>query len=112
MAFQETSKKFGEVQGGGRQCVVFSCVEGNDPTHFDHVPKPQTGGKQADLMLTPLELIDRIAALVPVPRTHRHRYFGVLAPNSPLRAAVTALAHAVPVRAPQVPAVQPEITAT
>ena len=26
------------------------------------------------------------------PRTHRHRYFGVLAPNSPLRAAVTALA--------------------
>jgi hypothetical protein len=34
----------------------------------------------------------RIAALVPPPRTHRHRYFGVLAPNSPLRAAVTALA--------------------
>ena len=32
------------------------------------------------------------AALVPPPRTHRHRYFGVLAPNSPLRAAVTALA--------------------
>ena len=23
--------------------------------------------------------------LVPPPRTHRHRYFGVLAPNSPLR---------------------------
>jgi hypothetical protein len=44
------------------------------------------------LHLTPLELIARIAALVPPPRTHRHRYFGVLAPNSPLRAAVTALA--------------------
>ncbi len=29
---------------------------------------------------------------LPPPRTHRHRYFGVLAPNSPLRAAVTALA--------------------
>ena len=43
-------------------------------------------------MLSPLELIDRIAALVPPPRTRRHRYFGVLAPNSPLRAAVTALA--------------------
>ncbi len=42
--------------------------------------------------LTPLELINRIAALVPPPRTHRHRYFGVLAPNSPLRTAVTALA--------------------
>lgn len=40
----------------------------------------------------PLELIERIAALVPPPRTHRHRYFGVLAPNSPLRTAAVALA--------------------
>jgi len=39
------------------------------------------------LQLTPLELIERIAALVPPPRRHRHRYFGVLAPNSPLRTA-------------------------
>jgi len=54
------------------------------------------GGKVAELVLTPLELIARIAALVPPPRTHRHRYFGVLAPNSPLRAAVTAMAIAVP----------------
>jgi hypothetical protein len=45
-----------------------------------------------ELHLTPLELIERIAALVPPPRTHWHRYFGVLAPNSSLRAAVTALA--------------------
>ena len=29
---------------------------------------------------------------MPPPRTHRHRYFGVLAPNSPHRVAVTALA--------------------
>jgi hypothetical protein len=36
-------------------------------------------GTQVDeITLTPLELIDRIAALVPQ-RTHRHRYFGVLA---------------------------------
>jgi len=45
-------------------------------------------------VLTPLELIDRIAVLVPPPRTHRHRYYGVLAPNAPLRSAVTALAPA------------------
>jgi hypothetical protein len=64
-----------------------------------HCPKPQTGGKRADLVLTPLELIDRIAALVPPPRTHRHRYFGVLAPNSPLRAAVTAMAQTAPAQA-------------
>jgi len=37
-------------------------------------------------------LIPPGAALVPPPRTHRHRYFGVLAPNSPLRAAAVALA--------------------
>ena len=36
-----------------------------------HCPKSQSGGKQADLVLSPLELIERIAALVPPPRTHR-----------------------------------------
>jgi hypothetical protein len=41
-------------------------------------------------MLTPLELIDHLAALIPPPRLHRHGYHGVLAPNSPLRAAATA----------------------
>ena len=51
-------------------------------------------------MLTPLELIDKIAALAPRPRTHRHRYYGVLAPNAPLRAAVTALAPAAVPPAP------------
>ncbi len=61
-----------------------------------HCPKPQSGGKQADLVLSPLDLIERIAALVPPPRTHRHRYYGVLAPASPLRAVVTAMAQAGP----------------
>ncbi len=40
-------------------------------------------------------LIARIAALVHSPRTHQHRYFGVLTPNSPLRAAVTVMAAAM-----------------
>jgi hypothetical protein len=55
-------------------------------------------GAQADeLHLTPLELIARLAVLVPPPppsthrHRHRHRYFGVLAPHSPHRAAVTAM---------------------
>ena len=39
---------------------------------------------------TPLEFMDRLAALIPPPRRHRHRCYGVLAPNSPLRPAVTA----------------------
>ena len=54
-----------------------------------HNPKPRSDSPR-DLVLTPLELIDKIAALIPPPRAHRHRYYGVLAPNSPMRAAVTA----------------------
>jgi len=63
-----------------------------------HNPKPRSDSPR-DLVLTPLELIDKIAALIPPPRAHRHRYYGVLAPNSPMRAAVTALAP-MPVIAP------------
>jgi len=55
------------------------------------LPKPTPDGR-TQLILSPLELIGRIAARVPPPRQHRHRYYGVLAPNSPLRSAVTALA--------------------
>jgi hypothetical protein len=56
-----------------------------------HNPKPRSDSPR-ELVLTPLELIDKIAALIPPPRAHRHRYFGVLAPNSPMRADVTAMA--------------------
>ncbi len=63
-----------------------------DPEHLvDESIKPGPGGS-VSLLLTPLELIERLAALIPPPRRHRHRYFGVLAPNAPLRAAVTGLA--------------------
>ncbi len=55
-----------------------------------HLPKPTPDGHTV-LHLTPLELIGRIAALVPAPRVHRHRYYGVLVPNARLRLAVTAL---------------------
>jgi hypothetical protein len=55
-----------------------------------HLPKPTPDGHTV-LQLTPLELIGRIAALVPAPRVHRHRYYGVLAPNARWRPAVTAL---------------------
>ena len=45
-----------------------------------------------ELQLSASEFLDRIALLIPPPRKHRHRYFGVLAPNSPWRAQVTAQA--------------------
>ena len=70
--------------------LVYRCAKQQSEPSSD-----KRGTKADELHLTPLELIARIAALVPPPRTHRHRYFGVLAPNSPHRAAVTALATSV-----------------
>jgi hypothetical protein len=35
-------------------------------------PKPQPDGR-TELRLSPLELIERLAALIPPPRLHRHR---------------------------------------
>ena len=65
--------------------LVYRCGKG-------HTEPLQSDKYSGELVLTPLELINRIAQLVPPPRTHRHRYYGVLAPNSPLRGAVTAMA--------------------
>ena len=67
--------------------MVYRCAKQRSEPSSD-----KRGAKADEMHLTPLRLIERIAALVPPPRTHRHRYFGVLATNSPLRAAVTALA--------------------
>jgi hypothetical protein len=70
-----------------------TSTSGSTPDSRSKIIQPRVRGAKTDeLHLTPLELIERIAALVPPPRTHRHRYFGVLAPNSPLRCAVTAMA--------------------
>ena len=57
-----------------------------DPEHLVYESvKPGPGGS-VSVILTPMQLLDRLAALIPPPRRHRHRYVGVLAPNSPLRA--------------------------
>jgi hypothetical protein len=50
-------------------------------------PRPQSDGR-TELRLTPLELIERLTALIPPPRLHRHRYHGVpRRPQSCLRVA-------------------------
>ena len=41
------------------------------------------------IVLEPLDLMARLAALVPPPRMHLTRYHGVFAPHSKLRAAIT-----------------------
>jgi len=68
--------------------LVYHCGKGHTN---DHGPL-QCDKYCGERVLTPLELIERIAQLVPPPRTHRHRCYGVLVPNSPLLAAVTATA--------------------
>src|SRR5947208_9516264 len=40
------------------------------------------------IRLTPLELLEKLAALVPLPRVHLVRYAGCLAPHSTLREAI------------------------
>ncbi len=55
------------------------------------LPRPQPDGHGV-LTLTPLQFLDRLAALIPPPRRHRHRYHGAFAPNAALRPLVTAQA--------------------
>jgi hypothetical protein len=82
------STKDGSTQG---ETLVYRCAKQHSEPG-SHYNSDNRGTKADEITLTPLELIARIAALVPPPRTHRHRYYGVLAPNSPLRQVVTALA--------------------
>jgi hypothetical protein len=74
--------------------LVYRCAKQHSEPGSDRYDQrnAKRGVRADEITLTLLELIDRIAKLVPPPRTHRHRYFGVLAPNSPHRAAVVALA--------------------
>jgi len=54
--------------------------------------KSTQSGASVVIELTPFEFLGRLAALIPPPRRHRHRYHGVSAPNHPLRSVVTAFA--------------------
>jgi hypothetical protein len=75
---------------GARPPFALERLEGRDEHRvISRLPKPRRDGATA-LSLTPRELIDHLAGLIPPPRRHRHRYHGVLAPNSPRRAAATA----------------------
>ena len=48
--------------------LVYRCAKQQSEPGSD-----KRGTKVDELRLTPLELIERIAALVPPPRMHRHR---------------------------------------
>jgi hypothetical protein len=59
------------------------------------LPEPDLHGL-TELVLTPIELLERISRLIPPPRVHRHRYHGVLAPNARFRPAVVAIGRDAP----------------
>ncbi len=56
------------------------------------LPAPDLSGRTA-LRLSAFEFLDRLAAILPPPRIHRHRYHGAFAPNASLRSLVTDRAH-------------------
>ena len=81
------------LRKAGRELIYRCAKQHSEPGSDRRDYRSAKRGVRADeLHLTPLELIARLAALVPPPLAHRHRYYGVLAPNSPLRAAAVALA--------------------
>src|SRR5437870_12834746 len=51
------------------------------------LPNPWSDGTTG-IRLSPLELVEKLAALVPLPRVHLVRYGGCLAPHSHLRGAI------------------------
>ncbi len=59
----------------------------NDETLVYSLRKPTVDGR-IELVLTTLELQDRLSKLITLPRIHKHRYCGVLARNTKLRKAV------------------------
>jgi len=56
----------------------------DDGTIAYYLPRPTQDGRTC-LFMDSMELLNRLASLIPPPRTHLVRYFGVLAPNAPLR---------------------------
>ena len=49
-----------------------------------------TGDRRDSVVFDPIDFIGKLAALIPPPRLNLTRFFGVFAPNSNLRAQVTA----------------------
>ena len=64
------------------------------------------------IVLEPLDLMARMAALVPPPRRHLMRFHGVFAPHSKLRAAVTPAHRGIGAPQRPVPAGEPQLSPT
>jgi len=90
-----------DIDPGGRQKLERLCrYVSRPPVAVDRMALTASGQVRYSLktpyrdgtthiVLEPLDLMARLAALVPPPRMHLTRYHGVFAPHSKLRAAVT-----------------------
>ena len=65
------------------------------------VTKTPWHGGTTHLVMSPLEFMQRLAALVPRPRLHLIRFHGVMAPNATLRAMVVPQEPVEPAQASQ-----------
>ncbi len=63
----------------------------DDETLLYELPPGDVHGRD-HILLSPLELLDRLAFFIPPPRRHRHTYYGLFAPNAALRPLVSASA--------------------
>lgn len=61
-----------------RRSLALDRLHELDPEHLRYQSTKKGPGGNGPQLVTPLERIDRLAKLVPPPRIHRHRYFGVL----------------------------------
>ena len=72
-----------------RPCFASENLRWNGPWLIYRLSKKTHTGKTF-IQLTPLEFLEKIAALIPIPHRHRRHYHGVFAPNAPLRKLVVA----------------------
>ena len=78
-----------------RPCFASENLRWNKSWLSYRLPKTTHTGL-TNIQIDPLEFIEKIAALIPPPRKHRHHYHGVFAPNAPLRRLIVTAAIQIP----------------
>ncbi len=73
---------------GARPPIALGRMSSTTEGRIAYRVKHHAPGEAGVLVLTPLELLGKLAALVPPPRVHGVRYHGVFAPNAKWRARV------------------------
>lgn len=81
---------------GARPPLALGRLRALPGGHIAYRIKKLQGGRAKHRVMTPLELLARLAALVPPPRYPLVRYHGVLAPRAPWRREIVPRARAVP----------------